>query len=243
MKKSTGVTPEVILSNPLHRGEEARKQRFNPDFETWGRHYQKFKTRRGKFLHMSVILSTGRIGSLVPCLFEGSLSKGYLSREVSVCQVSIQGSLCQGDPPYGEEREVCILPDCFLVLRMIFTNIFWVAMWSIVPFEYYLYQGYSFVFIFFCSISQSYYFGTETNDQTNQNLISSSKRFHLLFRFNFTRVKILHFLVSAVHLSITLAFHARRIVLNLIWLLQWTQYCWHTYKKLWLRYCPFPRNR
>ena len=103
----------------------------------------------------------------------------------------------------------------------------------------------AFVFIFLCLISQSYYFGNETNDQTNQNLISSSKRFHLLFRFNFTIVKILLFLLPAVHLPITLAFRTRRIVWNLVWLLQKTQYCRHRsiYKTLWSRHCPFPRNR
>ena len=45
----------------------------------------------------------------------GSLSRGSLSR---------QGGLCQGDPPdrgphtHGEERAVCILLECILVVKI-----------------------------------------------------------------------------------------------------------------------------
>ena len=40
-----GLTPEMILSNPLYAYEEVGRQGFNPDFETQGRHHQKSKTR------------------------------------------------------------------------------------------------------------------------------------------------------------------------------------------------------
>ena len=67
--------------------------------------------------------------SLVPCSFQGSLSKGSLSMGVSVHGVSVQGGLCLGglcqrdppdrDPPYGKEWAVCILLECILVFKSI----------------------------------------------------------------------------------------------------------------------------
>ena len=35
-------------------------------------------------------------------------------------RVSVQGGLCQGDPPYGKERAVRILLECFPVFSLIF---------------------------------------------------------------------------------------------------------------------------
>ena len=49
------------------------------------------------FLHLSVILF----------MEEGGLCAGG--------GVSVQGGLCQGDPPYGKEQAVRILLECILV--------------------------------------------------------------------------------------------------------------------------------
>ena len=43
--RSSGVTPEVNLRNPLHAGDEECKGGVHPGFETQGRRHQKFKTR------------------------------------------------------------------------------------------------------------------------------------------------------------------------------------------------------
>ena len=40
-------------------------------------------------------------------------------RGVSVQGVSVQEGVCQGDPPYGKERAVRILLECFLVVYKI----------------------------------------------------------------------------------------------------------------------------
>ena len=55
-------------------------------------------------------------GGLYP---RGLCPGGSLSRGVSVWGVSVWGGLCHEDPPYGNERVVCILLECILVLRML----------------------------------------------------------------------------------------------------------------------------
>ena len=45
VNRSASVTPVVNLTNSLHAGEEAHKQRIHPGFEIQGRHHQKSKTR------------------------------------------------------------------------------------------------------------------------------------------------------------------------------------------------------
>ena len=64
-------------------------------------------------LHLSVILFTG--GCLYP---GGSLS---LSRGFSIQGVSVQGGLCQVDPPlpYSYMQAVCIILECILVITLI----------------------------------------------------------------------------------------------------------------------------
>ena len=54
------------------------------------------------FLHLSVILF----------MEEGGLCPGGLCARGGV---SVQGGLCQGDPPYGKEQAVRILLECILV--------------------------------------------------------------------------------------------------------------------------------
>ena len=44
VKWSAGVAPEVNLRNPSHKGEEAHKAKFHPEFDIWDRRHQKSKT-------------------------------------------------------------------------------------------------------------------------------------------------------------------------------------------------------
>ena len=61
------------------------------------------------FLHLSVILFTE--GGV----HRGSLSRVFLLREVSVEGVSVQGGLCQVEPPYNKEQVERILLEYILV--------------------------------------------------------------------------------------------------------------------------------
>ena len=95
-----------------------------PANEVWG---------KVMFLHLCVILFTGR-GVSVPACITGhmtggaSLSRGSLSLGVSIWGVSVQvgfcrgggalcpgGGLCQAYPSYGNEQAVRILMECILV--------------------------------------------------------------------------------------------------------------------------------
>ena len=69
------------------------------------------------FLQLSVILFTGEVS--IPAYTTGHMTRGCLSRGCLSRGVSVQGGLCLGDlclgglcqedPPYGNERVVCIL--------------------------------------------------------------------------------------------------------------------------------------
>ena len=84
------------------------------------------KLREGNFFQRCLSVRRGGLG-LCPggSLFRVSLSKGSLSRGISVRGslsrgslsrgVFVQGCLCQGDPPCGNERAVRILLECILV--------------------------------------------------------------------------------------------------------------------------------
>ena len=43
-KRSAGVSPQMILNNPLHTGQEAHKGGIHPGLETQGRCHNKSKT-------------------------------------------------------------------------------------------------------------------------------------------------------------------------------------------------------
>ena len=67
------------------------------------------------FLHVSVILFIGGVSvSVLGGLCCGGLCQGGL------CPggVSVQGGLCHGDPPYGNEQAVLILLECILVYNI-----------------------------------------------------------------------------------------------------------------------------
>ena len=84
---------------------------------------RKRSCRKVMFLHLSVILFTGRVsvqvGGLCPKV--GLCPEGSLCPEVGLCPegglcpggVSVQGGL--SDPPYGKEKAVHILLECILV--------------------------------------------------------------------------------------------------------------------------------